>query len=303
MYRVIIFVFLILTISLEADFEKHLKKIIKKTKGHTIRNVDFIYMINLDHRTEKWADSINQLAPYNIIPFRFSGIYGKNLSNKVINDIGVKYSHWMDRKEEAVYLDSSRTFKKERPTVIGRTYFSPSITFGALGIILGHLSIIKDALDSNYNTIWVMEDDIEVIQDPHLISDMIDHLDDLVGKEGWDILFTDKNSKDVRGNLYCIEHAWRPNFFPPNPARFSMSKMISDKIMKIGARYGAYSMIIRRSGMKKIYNFIKTYQIFLPYDMEYILPDHMQMFTVIDDIVSTNPHAISDNKPSQKGSL
>lgn len=31
--------------------------------------------------------------------------------------------------------------------------------------MLSHLSVLKDALDSGYETIWVMEDDIHIIQD------------------------------------------------------------------------------------------------------------------------------------------
>ena len=36
-----------------AKLEDHLKKIIDKGEGHQIRNVDFIYLINLDKRPEK----------------------------------------------------------------------------------------------------------------------------------------------------------------------------------------------------------------------------------------------------------
>ena len=40
-----------------------------------------------------------------------------------------------------------------------------------------------------------MEDDIEVLQNPHRLSDLIDQLDLLVGSDGWDILFTDRDIK------------------------------------------------------------------------------------------------------------
>ncbi|MFI5334690.1 MAG: hypothetical protein ACHQT8_05960 [Chlamydiales bacterium] len=32
--------------------------------------------------------------------------------------------------------------------------------------MLSHLSILQDAFDSGYETIWVMEDDIEVVRNP-----------------------------------------------------------------------------------------------------------------------------------------
>ncbi len=53
-------------------------------------------------------------------------------------------------------------------------------------------------------------------------------------------------------------------------------------------------MIVSRSGMKKMLDFLKS-GMFLPYDMEFTLPDEINMFSVRDDIVSTLPNAFSDN--------
>ena len=139
-------------------------------------------------------------------------------------------------------------------------------------------------------------DDIEVIQDPHLLSDLIDELDDLVGKNGWDVLFTDLDTKNREGNYVpCSSYAWRPNYTPSNPQRFSEKTDLSPTLRQVGARYGSYSMILRRSGIKKILNFLKCYQLFLPYDMEYTQPPNIRLFTVKGDVVSTIPQAPSDN--------
>lgn len=54
-------------------------------------------------------------------------------------------------------------------------------------------------------------------------------------------------------------------------------------------------MIVRRSGMKKILEHIKKYQIFLPYDMDFCLPSDIRFYTVRRDVVSTIPQAASDN--------
>jgi hypothetical protein len=54
-------------------------------------------------------------------------------------------------------------------------------------------------------------------------------------------------------------------------------------------------MIIRRSGMEKILNFIKKNHLFFPIDMKYILPNQIRLFTVIKDVVSNMPGALSDN--------
>lgn len=283
---------------LHADVEDHLKKMGDKSGSHQMRNIDFIYMINLDERPEKWAGSLEQLAPYGITPCRFSAVNGWNLSLEAVNDLGIKYEPWMQGGNlgTSYLIEDQRKESHEVLQTIGKTYFCHCMPFGSIGIVLSHLSVLQDAYESGYETIWVMEDDIEVIRDPHLLADLIDELDALVGQEGWDILFTDLDTKGADGNYVpCTSYAWRPNFTPSHPDRFVERYPISLNLRKVGARYGAYSMIVRRSGMKKILNFIKNYHVFLPFDMEYTLPPTIRLFTVIQDVVSTLPRALSDN--------
>ena len=47
--------------------------------------------------------------------------------------------------------------------------------------------------------------------------------------------------------------------------------------------------------MKKLIDFFNNYDIFLPFDMEYTLPNNMRLYTVDQDIVSTRIKAPSDN--------
>lgn len=287
--------------------EDHLKKIEDKSGIHQIRNVDFIYLINLDQRPEKLASCLKQLAPYDIHPYRFSAVNGWELPLEVINDIGVKYGPWMTGGERgSCYLAEEKG--KRRDEIIGvpgRTYFFHQVAPGAIGCVMSHLSVLQDAFNSGYNTIWIMEDDIDIIQNPHLISDLIQELDNLVGKDGWDILFTDQDAKGQDGNyVACFSHALRPNFIPTNPKRFAERSVIGTHFKRIGARYGSYSMILRRSGIEKILKHYNNYQIFLPYDMEYTMPNTIRLFAVTDDIVSTQPTAPTDNgRPDYKESL
>ncbi len=151
-------------------------------------------------------------------------------------------------------------------------------------------------MKSGYETIWVMEDDIEVKRNPHEITALIKKLDKLVGADNWDILFTDPDTKRSNGEyIPCTGYAKRPNFQPKNPGRFVVRADISSDFKKVGARYGAYSMIVRRSGMRKILNFINQYGVFLPFDMEYYLPDNINLYSMRYDVVSTLPDALSDN--------
>jgi GR25 family glycosyltransferase involved in LPS biosynthesis len=293
-----LFLFLSATSCLSADIPDHFKKTSDKTGDHSMRNIDFIYTLNLDERPEKFALCTEQLNPYGIYPYRFSAVNGWKLTLEDINDIGVKYKSWMEEGHMASYypLDGDGKPVHELMQVKNRTYFCHCMARGTIGIVLSHLSILQDALDSGYETIWVMEDDIQVIRDPNLISDMIDELDHLVGYGNWDILFTDKDTKDKRGNyIPCLSYAWRPNYTPKNPGRFAQRKDVSPDFTKIGARYGAYSMIVRRSGMKKIMKFILENRVFLPYDMDFYLPSKINLYCVRDDIVSTLCDALTDN--------
>lgn len=292
--------FCCLTLSLFGDLSQFFKQAPDKTGNHAMRNIDFIYMINLDQRPEKFAKSIAQLHPYGIDPYRFSAVNGWELSLETINQVGVQLKPGMETGGKGTYypIDGDGTPQHGIVDKEGISYFCHCLSQGAIGIVLSHLSILQDAYDSGYETIWVMEDDIQVLQDPHKISDLIDRLDAILGKDKWDILFTDKDTKNREGNYVpCRSYAWRPNFTPTNPKRFASNPLPirNTPFFRVNARYGAYSMIVRRSGMKKILDFFKTYQIFLPYDMDYYLPSDMRLFGVYSDIVSTQIQAPSDN--------
>ncbi len=262
-----------------------------------MRNIDFIYLINLDQRPEKLKMSLDQLTPYGISPFRFSAVYGWGVSLEVINDIGVTYREGMDDGFNATsYLTADLKPHHEKIQTVGQTYFCHHLSRGAIGIILSHLSVLMDAYNAGYETIWVMEDDIDVVADPRVIPDLIDKLDDLVGKEGWDILFTDRDIRNRHGGYNPARgYARRPNFKVKNKARLYANLPISKEFRLLGSRFGATSMIIRRSGIEKILDFYKKYDVYHPYDMDYHVPEGMQMVTVLKDVISNKRDAISDN--------
>ena len=300
-FRCVFLVFSLFGVSvLSADLEDQLRIIKNKTDGHSIRNIDFIYMINLDQRPEKWKLSIDQLEPFGIKPFRFSAVNGWELSLETINDVGLKYLPEMqnfDLMGTYYPLDGNFEPHHEKISHYGRAYFCHCMARGTIGICLSHISILKDAFDSGYETIWVMEDDIEVIRDPRMLSDYVDKLDAVVGEGNWDILFTDRDIRGQRGE-YVISYwaAKRPDFgsyLQKNNYEHRLD--VSPEFRVIGARYGAHSMIIRRSGMKKLLTFFFAHQIFLPYDLEYILPPGIKLYTVREDVVSNLPKALSDN--------
>jgi len=298
MPHIIALMIFLLCNTLHAKVEDHLRKISNKTEGHSFGNIDFIYMINLDERPEKYQGTLEQLAPYGIIPFRFSAVNGWKLSLEEISTLGTAYDPKMGTGKwgTSYPLDGNGEPEHEIMHVPGKRYFGHCLSRGAIGILLSHLSILKDAYDSGYETIWVLEDDIEVLEDPRILPQLIKDLDKAVKKEGWDILFTDIDTKGRNGkHVACLGHAWRPNLPSIDLGRFAKRQDVGANFKKIGARYGAYSMIVRRSGMKKILDFFKDRSLFLPFDMEFPFPAQIKLFNLKRDVVSTLPLALSDN--------
>ncbi len=282
-----------------ANIEKYYRKVEGKSEINRAGNVDFIYMINLDGRPEKYLRAAGALNAYGIYPYRFSAANGWDLTLAQINDIGLKFKSGMKEGMKAIRYPMDKNFKtvKEKTGKVGQSYFSPEVTRGAIGILISHLSILQDAYDSGYETIWVFEDDIDVVKDPRLMFERIAQLDAKVGANNWDFLFTDVDSQDPDGNyIPCTMYGKKPNYTPLDPKRYKVRKKINDLFQVVGVRYGAYSMIVRRSGMKKMLDYVKTTGVFLPYDIEYCLPRGIKMYTVLDDIVKHQAHALTDNK-------
>lgn len=274
-----------------------LKKIENKDSGHAIKNIDFIYMINLDERPEKYQRSLNALAPFNIQPYRFSAVNGWTLDIDVINQLGVHYLQDMN------FVGFGTTYEKinnrekinfhEPIEREGTCYFRENMSKGAIGIILSHLSVLKDALLSGYQTVWIMEDDIEVFRDPNILSNLIEKLDKIDPK--WDILFTDSETRDQDGLIYCCATCPRPNFKIHPKEYYCLRKRINRDFTYKRARYGAYSMIVRRSGITKILEFFRKYNIFSYYDIDLFYAPDLRVYTCNKPVVTTRINAESDN--------
>lgn len=244
------------------NWEEHLRPCQDKEECCSIPEIDFIYLINLKERPNKWKLSLFQLQPYGITPYRFDAINGWKLDPEIFKSVGCPGLH-------------------------------PDIRPGQIGCILSHLSVLKDAYDSGYETIWVMEDDIDVIEDPRQLSTLIRELDALSGD--WDILYTDPETKDYYGRrVPCFDIYPRPNFPPQSISYYRRRISINETFQETGMRYGAYSMIIRRAGIKKILDYFTQYRLFMPIDMELFFVPELKQITILRDVVSTLPGIKSD---------
>ena len=292
---------IIMSSNLFSDLVDNLKKCKEKTDYHKMLGIDFIYMINLDQRPEKFLHSSAMLKNYDIHPYRFSAVNGWELSLDVLNDVGLKYHPNMTPLFATTFpFDGAGEPSYEFMNEVGKTYFVHCISRGAIGCALSHISVLKDAWDCGYETIWVMEDDIEVIKDPNIISILIDKLDGLVGKENWDVLFTDRDFMGRNGE-YIIAYgaAKRPDMDCSFKQRYSNpyteDRQISADFRKISARFGAHSMIIRRAGIKKLLDFAIEHKIFLAYDLDNYLAPDLNRYALTYDVVNNWIQAPSDN--------
>ena len=175
----------------------------------------------------------------------------------------------------------------------GVAYYSHSLSRGAIGCILSHLSILQDAYDSGYETVWIMEDDIRVISDPHEFSLLIGSLNRLA--PDWDVLFTDTEIKGANGPVPCMVIRPRP-LLNLEPLEYYLKRShITPEIIKIGMRFGSHSMIVHRSGMKKILDFYKNFKIYFPYDIDYFFIPGINLYSCTRDIVTNIAGWVSDN--------
>ncbi len=281
------------------QFKPWLRLPSNKSEEHKIDGIDFIYMINLDERPEKFRQSSLELQFYGINPYRFPAVNGWKLPTAAMAEIGIKFEKG-DLQEQflgSTYLEEEghEYIHTELMQANGAAYFTRYLARGAIGIVLSHLSVLQDAYDSGYETIWVMEDDIDVLEDPRKIPELLDQLDQLV--PDWDIFFTDTDTKDPEGiHVACRALAARPNV-PIAPLSTFLQKFypIGNNFFSTGMRYGAYSMILRRPAIKKILDYYQTYRVFIPYDMDFWLNPDLKMFYFNEDIVSHRAGAPSDN--------
>jgi GR25 family glycosyltransferase involved in LPS biosynthesis len=276
----------------------HLNKYLKpheySKNGSSIKGIDRIVMINLDQCPDKWAASHSELNAWGIVPERFSGINGWALPDQAFVDLGFRCYQGMQPEQIL-----GKVFRQKNSHEIvacpETSYFSLSMSKGAIGCLLSHLSIIQDALNSGIETLWVLEDDIKVIESPHKISTLIEELDALF--PSWDGLFTDQNHKKPDATpLQCTSIGARPDFpLLSSPNYLARAGSISANLSKVGMRYGSYSMILRKSVMRKILDFYINHSIYSPYDWDYNIIPNLALFFARQDVVTTDPNSKSNN--------
>lgn len=283
--------------TLHAGIEKHFKPAPNKTAIHRMDHIDYVYMINLDKRPEKYARTMKALEPYGITPYRFSAVNGWELSFEAIDELGIVYEEGMPYGPIATvyrHVNGKEYSSFEIMKEPGVTYYCHCLSRGAIGCLLSHVSILQDAYDSDYQTIWIMEDDIKVVSNPNELSGIVTDLNHLA--PNWDVLFTDNEIKG--GNcepVPCLMIRPRPLVHLQPLSYYLQRTPLNHELTKIGMRFGSASMIISRSGIEKLLNYFKTYKVYFPYDIDYFFVPGINLYACNRDIVTNTSGGESDN--------
>lgn len=253
-----------------------------------IKGIDEIYLINLDFRSDRLNTVQNALHEYKISASRYPAIDGHKIPIETLLDIAfqcppeLSNHRWLTTPLKDGALIYTLLSKEATPIPV----FSEWMSIGAVGCALSHLSLLKEAYELGYETIWVLEDDILILKDPKILSKLINKLDSITNKQ-WDLLYTDS---DDLGFENCSPESfwwmWRPDF--DENITFTFRQRLNNTFIRIGSRSRTHSMIIRRSGIKKILDHFEKHRLFLPIDHEIAFAKDIILYMLSDPVVTYN---------------
>lgn len=215
--------------------------------------IDCIYVINLNHRKDRWKNINHFFKKYNLHVNRVPAVNGWKLS-----------------KAERAELTSPYRFTR-----------SP----GALGCLLSHVSVLKDAYDREFSLIWILEDDAEILEDPASLVPIISTLFTIDPE--WDLLYTDKGYRINNGKYL---EGWWPDLRPNEKSRpleyYLIQEDCSEDLLRIRSRIGTHSMIITRNGIKKILDYFTSRPVWTAIDVDIHETPNIREYCCKRDIVT-----------------
>lgn len=242
-----------------------------------LREVDALYVINLDERTEKWEDTRQKLEKCDVKFNRFSAIAG-----------------WKIPAETLARFWNEQGYHSEHPP----------LKYGKLGCILSHLSAIQDAYDRGFKRVWILQDDIEVLADLHLADDYLKELDQI--DPNWGLLFTDLDMRSYKKEnvplrSLSIAGAYRKGQKTMPEAWYQVREDINENFQKIRSRYGFHSVIVSRLGMEIILNYFKHVVLHSSFDIDIHFIPNLNKYGLKKPLISNaTDWFVSDNDPRAK---
>jgi hypothetical protein len=228
--------------------------------------IDCVYVINLDERPEKWEQLAPLLKKQGIKANRVSAVNGWKITTQ-------------DKK------------------ILTGPYYS-KLKGGEIGTLLSHISIIKDAYERGFERIWVLEDDVEFLYGSDQIPNLIRELTSI--DPCWDTLYTDTDSRNRDDSGYCRSLGTNPRSDQKIEHLLHYLKRApqSANITLLRQRFGAYSFIVSRSGIEKLFNYFSHVYLWSQIDVDMHFVPHIRQYCTSRDIVTNNRSALSDARDS-----
>ncbi|MCH9631318.1 MAG: hypothetical protein S4CHLAM37_13400 [Chlamydiia bacterium] len=245
------------------DLQSFLEKTEEMVEFSGLKEIDRIFVINLDRETKRWSYIQALTDKFELGVNRFSAIYGKEIERRRLKDF---YRHCLHKN------------------CTGR-----NVSPGQIGVFLSHLSILKHAIEKDYDVIWILEDDVAIVEDPKIIDSLVEELEQI--DPDWEFLYTDICSRFVRKNGTIEWNSFEENFGNDFDYSLITSKDYEpykdDDIQSIQHRLGAYSMILSRKGIRKLYSYFINNRMRYAYDVDLNFCEDKHMYQTNRDVVTT----------------
>jgi len=211
-------------------------------KRSSIKGIDCIYLINLERRPDRLERVDKILKKYGIEYTLVPAVDGKNL---------FPYNSSQYKKIFKLKQGLKRSYGELNP--------------GEIGCFLSHYIIYRDAYKNGYNTIWILEDDIEVKKGIKKMPFIIRSLNENI--PNWEVFYTFNKISFSKKRL---------NGKPIN----SLIETFHNRLT------GTYSMVVSKLGINKIMKELSNNLISLPIDMTLNLLELIKAIPTENTIVS-----------------
>lgn len=287
MRTIFLFLLVFFQFSLGAkEIESSYRKALHKRNFHYISGVDYIYVINAKKDLTKFRELKKQFGKYDIVPYRFNALEASKLTYKDISNVGLRPTKVFGYDALQVKRSGKNWILSLHQMLdINCAYFNEAIKIEEISRNIDFLSVIYDAYKSKYKTVWIMEDDAEILMDPNIITGYLVQMK--MKHPNWDILYTDVDSRNTEDPYYT------DYFYPLRPdVRFEHVEVYEDRatasypISKVGLRHGSCSFILNRKAMKKILDYYHKNRFFIPFSVEVQMIPNLKLYCLKDEVVT-----------------
>ena len=184
----------------------------KNKESHSMAGIDFIYVVTAK-KCHRFNDLKGRFLRYGINPYRFTAFQSKDISFDTMFRTCVHGSRRYKRiKSNKLSMHRGKPVLNKRKMSSAKAgYIHRNMSIKALSRTLSHLSIIRDAYVSGYETIWIMDSATELRCDPTILSTYISRANNEI--PDWTSLYTDYSERDKGDNIEPLGHFFgRPDF-------------------------------------------------------------------------------------------